>query len=404
MRKMKLSVVFLLVSVGLMTACSSSTNSILGNLPDNAQPQEVGITLTKRFLQQPHSQYGSPLRISEPRTQITYPDVCVWLGGLWFAKETGNKELQNDLVKRFMPLMTTESYLQPKPNHVDNNVFGALALEISMETGDKQLKQLGMKYADSQWKLPPKWNLLNQPPLKSSIYGAVEDADICQKSQLDWIQKGFTWQTRFWLDDMFMITTLQAQAYRTTQNPIYIDRAAREMILYLDSIQKPSGLFYHSPSAPFCWARGNGWMAVGLTEILRLLPENNANRSKIMASYLKMMSTLKSTQTPNGMWRQLIDDSSMWEETSGTAMFTYAMIVGVKKGWLPKSDYRDCAKNGWIALCTQIDKNGDVKNVCEGTSIGDNKEHYRNRKALTGDLHGQAPVLWCAYALVANKL
>ena len=25
-----------------------------------------------------------------------------------------------------------------------------------------------------------------------------------------------------------------------------------------------------------------------------------------------------------------------------------------------------------------------------------------NRLALTGDLHGQAPVLWCAYALVTD--
>lgn len=401
---MKLSTVFLLVSIGLMAACSNSTNTILGNIPDNAQPQDVGITITKRFLEQPHSQYGSPLRASEPRTQITYPDVCVWLGALWFARETGNKELQDALVSRFMPLMTSESYLQPKPNHVDNNVFGALALEVSMETGNQQSKQLGMKYADSQWQLPLNWNLQNQPPLKNIIYGANEDADVFQKPQLYWSQKGYTWQTRFWLDDMFMITTLQTQAYRTTQNPVYIDRAAREMILYLDSIQKPSGLFYHSPYAHFCWARGNGWMAVGLTEILRILPENSAYRPKIMASYLKMMSKLKSTQTPNGMWRQLIDDSSMWEETSGTAMFTYAMIVGVKKGWLPKSEYRDCAKKGWIALCGQIDDNGDVRNVCEGTNIGENKEHYRNRKALTGDLHGQAPVLWCAYALVAKKL
>ena len=40
--------------------------------------------------------------------------------------------------------------------------------------------------------------------------------------------------------------------------------------------------------------------------------------------------------------------------------------------------------------------------VCEGTMLGDNSEHYRNRKALTGDLHGQAPVLWCAYALLAK--
>ena len=39
-------------------------------------------------------------------------------------------------------------------------------------------------------------------------------------------------------------------------------------------------------------------------------------------------------------------------------------------------------------------------NVCEGTNIGDNRQHYINRLALTGDLHGQAPVLWFANALI----
>jgi unsaturated rhamnogalacturonyl hydrolase len=404
MKRMKLFTILYMVNILLMNTFSNSTNTIFGDLPNNAQPVKVGIAITKRFLEQPHSQYGSPLRADEPRTQITYPDVCVWLGGLWFAKETKNYDLQKDLITKFMPLLSTESFLQPKPNHVDNNVFGALALEISIENGNEEIKKMGMMYADSQWELPANWTLVNQAPLKSSIYGTVEDADINQKQQLDWSLKGYTWQTRFWLDDMFMITTLQAQAYRSTQNPKYIDRAAREMILYLDSIQKPSGLFYHSPSAPYYWARGNGWMAVGLTEVLRLLPDNSSYHQKIMESYLKMMSKLKSSQTTNGMWPQLIDDPTMWEETSGTAMFTYAMIVGVKNGWLPKSDYTDCAKKGWIALCTQIEKNGDVKNVCEGTNIGDNKEHYRNRKAVTGDLHGQAPVLWCAYALTASKL
>ena len=50
-----------------------------------------------------------------------------------------------------------------------------------------------------------------------------------------------------------------------------------------------------------------------------------------MAAYLKMMKTLKETQNEKGMWRQLVDDPELWEETSGSAMFTYAMIVGVKK-------------------------------------------------------------------------
>ena len=121
-----------------------------------------------------------------------------------------------------------------------------------------------------------------------------------------------------------------------------------------------------------------------------------------MKGYLKMMKKLKETQNEHGMWRQLVDDPELWEETSGSAMFTYAMIVGVKKGWLDAEEYGKAARQGWITLCSYIDEAGDVKAVCEGTMIENSREHYVNRLPLTGDLHGQAPVLWCAYALVAN--
>lgn len=73
-----------------------------------------------------------------------------------------------------------------------------------------------------------------------------------------------------------------------------------------------------------------------------------------------------------------------------------------KKGWLDAKEYGEVARKGWIALCSYIDKAGDVKAVCEGTMIKNSREHYINRLALTGDLHGQAPVLWCAYALVTD--
>ncbi|MGG6548777.1 UNVERIFIED_CONTAM: glycoside hydrolase family 88 protein, partial [Prevotella sp. 15_C9] len=85
-----------------------------------------------------------------------------------------------------------------------------------------------------------------------------------------------------------------------TNDRKYIDRAAREMVLYLDSIQQPSGLFYHAPTAPFCWGRGNGWMAAGMSELLRMLPQDNPDRAEIMKGYLKMMEKLKDTQDENG--------------------------------------------------------------------------------------------------------
>ena len=383
----------------VLASCAPKENGYFDNLPQEASPIEIGNKITNRFLEQGHSQYGSPLRVNEPRTQITYPDVCTWLGGLWFAQETDNKDLTERLKARFEPLFTNEAYLQPKPNHVDNNVFGAVPLELYLQTGEERYKTLGMMYADSQWELPANWKLEEGEERQSSMYGDFKDADICQPEQKEWDDKGYSWQTRFWLDDMYMITTIQAQAYRVTNDRKYIDRAAREMVLYLDSIQQPSGLFYHAPTAPFCWGRGNGWMAAGMSELLRMLPQDNPDRAEIMKGYLKMMEKLKDTQDENGMWKQVVDDISMWEETSGSAMFAYAMITGVKKGWLPAEEYGPVARNAWIALTKYVNEQGDVEAVCEGTMLGDNSEHYRNRKALTGDLHGQAPVLWCAYAL-----
>ena len=74
---------------------------------------------------------------------------------------------------------------------------------------------------------------------------------------------------------------LQTQAYRVTGDRKYIDRAAREMVMYLDELQCPNGLFYHAPDVPFYWGRGNGWMAAGMAELLSSLPEDSEYRPRI---------------------------------------------------------------------------------------------------------------------------
>lgn len=62
-----------------------------------------------------------------------------------------------------------------------------------------------------------------------------------------------------------MITIVQTHAYKVTKDRKYIDRAAKEMVMYLDELQRPNGLFYHAPDVPFYWGRGNGWMAAGMS-------------------------------------------------------------------------------------------------------------------------------------------
>ncbi len=327
--------------------------------PQGASPQEVGKRVAERFVSSPHM---------DPKS-ITYPEVCTWYGALTFAQLSGDKDLSSKLIKRFDLLLTPqEAGLVSKERHVDFTVFGAVPFEIYIQTKDPKYLDLGKSFADRQWENPT--------------------AD------------GLTSETRFWIDDMYMITAVQIQAFRATGDRKYLDRAALEMVAYLDKLQQPSGLFYHAPDVPFYWSRGNGWVAAGMTELLRSLPESHPRRARVMEGYRKMMKALLATQGKDGMWRQLIDHEESWPETSSTGMFTFAMVTGVKNGWLDAATYGPAARKAWISLVGYIDQNSDMTSVCEGTGKKNDFDYYMQRKRRTGDLHGQAPVLWTASALL----
>ena len=172
------------------------------------------------------------------------------------------------------------------------------------------------------------------------------------------------------------------------------------MVAYLDKLQQPNGLFYHAPDVPFFWGRGNGWVAAGMTELLRSLPENHPDRPQILNAYRKMLASLLKYQNQDGTWNQLIDHPEAWPETSSTGMFAFAMITGVKSGWLDKKMYAPAARKAWLGLVHYVDAAGDVSNVCEGTNKKNDLDYYLTRARNTGDLHGEAPILWSASALL----
>jgi len=112
------------------------------------------------------------------------------------------------------------------------------------------------------------------------------------------------------------------------------------------------------------------------------------------------MATLLKYQAPDGTWKQLIDEPEAWTETSGTGMFAFAMITGVKNGWLNKIIYGAAARKAWLGLIPYINENDEIREVCEGTNKKNDRQYYFDRKRNVGDLHGQAPLLWCATALL----
>lgn len=343
---------------------------LLKDFPRGYAPEEVGKRLAYKFVNEKHALHAGKW--------IGYPETFYWNGALNVAALTKDKVLLNLLQNKFERLITTEKELLPIMNHVDLNMFGSLPLNFYQVTREKRYLELGMPYADTQWEVPA-------------------DAKPHEK---EWAGKGYTWQTRLWIDDMYMITIVQTQAYKVTGDRKYIDRAAKEMVMYLDELQRPNGLFYHAPDVPYYWGRGNGWMAAGMSELLRCLPKNHKDRPRILQGYQTMMKSLKEYQTSDGLWSQLIDRPDCWIETSGSAMFTFAFITGVKNGWLDAKQYAPAARKAWMALVSYINEQGAVREVCVGTNKKNDEQYYYDRPRHTGDYHGQAPYLWCAAALL----
>lgn len=348
-----------IVAITLMSSLQAASLKEFADWPTGTAPGEIGKRVAERFVGSAH------LR----RNTIIYPEVCAWYGALTFAHVAGDKDLSTRLIRRFDRLLDPEeASLVPTERHVDFSVFGSVPLEIYIQSKEKKYPDIGLSFANRQWeKTTP---------------------------------EGLTNETRFWIDDMYMITAVQVQAYRATGEAKYLDRAALEMTVYLDKLQQPNGLFYHAPDVPFFWGRGNGWVAAGMTELLRSLPANHPRRMRILEGYRKMMKSLLDYQSEEGTWRQLIDHQEAWPETSSTGMFAFAMITGVKQKWLDETKYGPAARKAWLGLVKYLEPNGDIRNVCEGTNKKNDLQYYLDRQRLTGDFHGQAAVLWSATALL----
>lgn len=359
------------LAVLLASAVPLRSQSYFRNWPAGTSPREVGPRVAENFI-------ARKLEVEEgKRKYVIYPEVCTWYGSLTVAQLTNNLDLRKRLIEKFDPLLGERAQWISPEAHVDMRVFGLVPLEVYLQTKQPKYLELGRGLADSQW----------------------------DKTTPD----GITAEARYWIDDMYMITAVQAEAFRATRDRKYLDRAALTMAAYLDKLQQPNGLFFHAADSAFYWGRGNGWVAAGMAELLRSLPKNHPRRARILKGYRTMMASLLKYQAEDGLWRQLVDHPDVWAETSSTGMFTFAMVTGVKNGWLPAKTYGPAARKAWLGLVQHLDPQANVRDVCVGTNkanaeVGPDKQKqlqfYLDRTRRTGDLHGQAALLWSATALL----
>ena len=347
-----LFLILLAVSIGAMSVPVELQAQSKEPLQIKSAPEEIGTRVVSNIVDR---NYG-----------WRYQKACTYYGALIFAEATGDESITRQLQEGFQPYYRGKR--KPHRGHVDYNVFGIWPFELYRQTGDERYLQIARDLADDEYRDP-------RPD-------------------------GLTQLARFWVDDMYMVGSLQVQAYKSTGDRMYLDRAAQFLQVYIDTLQRPNGLFHHREDAPFYWGRGNGWAVAAMTEVLLVLPETHEYYPSLLDAFQRMMNTLASYQGEDGMWHQLIDDPESYPESSSTGMFLYGFISGADNGWLPIEEYKENIEKGWEALASYVNEKGEAMNVCIGTNAKDNKKHYLTRPKTDGNFHGQAAVLWASTALV----
>jgi rhamnogalacturonyl hydrolase YesR len=205
-------------------------------------------------------------------------------------------------------------------------------------------------------------------------------------------------------DAVFMGCPILAQVGRLTGDRKYFDMCLRHMRFMTQLNVRKDGLHRHSPLDETAWGRGNGFPALGLALSLTDLPTDDPGRAEMLAAFRAHLAALLPHQDPTGCWHQVVDVPASYRELSCTCMITFAMLRGVREGWLEREKYEPAIRRAWYAIRTRVAENGSLVDICAGTGKQTSLRDYFDRPAILGpDPRGGAMALLVATEMLAGK-
>ncbi len=319
-------------------------------------PIEVAEQLAKR--------YGHSLKT------VQYIPAVAVIGRIRLSELTNDPSHRQDAERIVEPYLSgKQKAIGDKPSGSDfagHLVFGELALRTTDEATKAKLIALAKAAADFGFDA-------NGQPL-AAMPSHVEMSDA-----------------------VFMSCPILAQVGRLTGETKYHDMAVRHLAFMRKLCTRPDGLYRNSPLNEAAWGRGNGFPALGLALTLTELPAEHPGRAEVLHAFQEHLTALRTHQDPTGMWHQVIDVEGSYRELTATCMITFAMLHGMKHGWLDRATYEPCVRKAWPAILARIGADGSLIDVCEGTGKQTSLRAYLDRKAILGpDDRGGAMALLVA--------
>lgn len=174
-----------------------------------------------------------------------------------------------------------------------------------------------------------------------------------------------------WADSTYMMCPFFARYGRLADDDAARREAVDQLLVHADHLQDPrTGLFRHIwverpdhyPQGSF-WARGNGWVAAAVVDVIDQLGEETPRRAELVEVFEELCSAILERQDGSGFWHNVVDDQHSPLESSGTAMFAYAFARGLDHGILDETQFREPAEAALEAVTGVVGKDGAVRRV-----------------------------------------
>ena len=227
---------------------------------------------------------------------------------------------------------------------------------------------------------------------------------------------------QIWLDGLYMAQPFYMQYELTFNDGKNCEDSYQQFLTVYDKMRDlRNGLYYHayddSRESFWCdkvtglsdnfWLRALGWYAMALIDTMEVMPESMKEEKETLGRiYHELIDSMLPYQDEEtGMWYQVVNRGGIrpnYLETSGSAIFAYAIMKSVRLGFLDDS-YFAYGKKAFDGICEKYlsEENGELQlgGICLVAGLG-NKEmregtfdYYMREPVVKNEAKGVAPLI-----------
>ena len=328
-----------------------------------------------------------------------YIDGCMIKAVVELYHITGNKkylEFADSFINYFVNEDGSIQSYDPKEYNLDNVNAGKTLFDLYKLTGrEKYRKAIDTVYSQ----------LKGQPRTSTGNF---------------WHKMIYT--NQIWMNGLYMAQPFYMQ-YEVESNNKANCRDSYEQFLHVYDLMRDTrnGLYYHayddSREAFWCdpvtglsdnfWLRALGWYAMALVDTMEVMPEEMAEeKARLGAVYKELIDAMLPYQDQeSGMWYQVVNRGRIqpnYLETSGSAIFAYAIMKSVRLGYLDER-YFAFGRKAFDGICEKYlsEENDELQlgGICLVAGLG-NKEmregtfdYYMREPVVKNEAKGVAPLI-----------